>query len=201
MKDKSLLLSFVYLIMTALLLATSVLAWFAIADEVHTGDIFAGVSGGAVREFRVRKNGINYDELYPTNAEVQANFPGLIVDRDLASDGYGYAIINNAQQMHNFFGDTVPGDTFEFLIDIKNLSANQLEARVNILNIESYIAGIEGYDMRDVYYIVGGTYKVTKDIDGVKNVITKNFHPNIAEEEYVPPFDHYRISNLIDANN
>lgn len=200
MKDKSLLLSFVYLIMTALLLATSVLAWFAIADEVYTGDIFAGVSGGAVRQFRVRKNGINYDELYPTSAEVQANFPGLIVDRDEASYGYGYAIINNAQQMHNFFGDTVPGDQFEFLIDIINFSAYELQARVNILQIESYISGITGYDMRDVYYIVDGTYKVTKDVGGEKNVITKPFTTNINEADDETTFNHYRITNLIDEN-
>lgn len=202
MKSRSLLITFIYFLMTLILLVTSAMAWISLSSKVETGDIFGNISNyDTIRSFKVKKNdAIGLDENNPKYKDV------IFED--------GYAIINTINDMHVFFGETVPGDYFDFKIKIENKNKKDLFAIVNVFNMQSIINVDQEYqeeardfDLKDVYYIENGTFSLIEnegsELETIQvyefPILNQVTEPNLIKhgQELSP----YRLNRLIDETN
>lgn len=174
MKDKGLAKALIMFIISITTLSVSVFAWFAISNQANIGHIIGQTADySAILVFKVKKNG----------------------DPD-------WTEIETINDMHDFFGNTIPNDEIYFEIDIKNDGNKDLLVDLMIRNLYSEVS-YAGFDMLDVYYLRDGQITV-KDFD---SLVADEIIPLHHTPDPTPVVKHdqtlnlYRFSNLVDSNN
>ncbi|MDY0063694.1 MAG: hypothetical protein RBS25_01240 [Bacilli bacterium] len=165
-KNKKIIESFLFLLFSLLLLLTSTLAWFSInTGGVDVDDLINQVGSYSV----------------DTNLQVKKN------------DG-DWVIITTDQQLEILLSNTVPADAFYFRLTISNTGTESVVGGVQLSDITS-LSEEEGFDMRDVFYLVDGACYVDEALQEVtpnsSDVITL-YEGTIYEQE----LSLYRFSNI-----
>lgn len=164
MKKTTYLNIVLYIMFSLFVFSTTLYAWMTLTNSNKTDFLNAQVADyGAIMSFDVRKN-----------------------------DGE-YVSIATIEEMHVFFGQTLPSDQIDFRIYVHNLSTKTVNALVEIRNMQSNAD--EGFDMRDVFYLNDGAIF----INGTPQYLTPNsLNPVI---KYGQNLNLYRFTNLINASN
>ena len=165
MNHKSSSVTLVMFILSLLVFSASSFAWFALSDSARVNEFVVPVNEyDAEIVFQVKKNGGTF------------------------------TTITTETEMTAFLNDALPGDLFEFIVTIENLSTSTVKASIYFNDIVSNNPNA-GYDMRNVFYLVGGEITVNAStLDLPLNSTT----PLIFEGQ---TFSDYRLSNLIDTSN
>lgn len=165
MNHKSTSVTLVMFILSLLVFSASSFAWFALSDSARVNEFVVPVNEyDAEIVFQVKKNGGTFTTI-TTEAEMTA-----------------------------FLNDALPGDLFEFIVTIENLSTSSVQASIYFNDIASTNPNA-GYDMRNVFYLVDGEITVNAStLDIPLNSTT----PLIFQGQ---TFSDYRLSNLMDAGN
>lgn len=172
MKEKGLIKALFMFIISLATLSVSVFAWFAVSQQANIGQIIGQTADySAILVFKVKKNG----EAYWTEIET----------------------IN---EMHQFFGNTVPNDRIHFKIDIENNGNKDFKADLVIRNIFSEVS-YDGFNMLDVYYLEDGKITIVDVNEALPDeVITLpgDAAPPTVHDQVLNP---YRFSYLVDGQN
>lgn len=168
-----------FLLLSLITFSTTLFAWVNISKVNNTGDIPGDVS----------------------------NFTDIVTFYVKRKDTEDYVEINTIRDMHTVFGDTSPGETYEFKIIIRN---DTDEPRTVITEIQdiwtTYRVGKEEYDLRNVFYIEDGKVNIS-EYDLADNLIErrdpfllvpKSNEPTVA---FGQELSLYRLNNLIKFNN
>lgn len=172
MKDKGLAKAFIMFIVSIVTLATAAFAWFSTSSQNKIGHIIGQTADySAILAFDVKKG-----------------------------DEVNYTSIATIDEMHEFFGNTIPNDRIHFKIDVENDGNKDLLLDLMIRNLYSEVS-YAGFNMLDVYYLEDGKITV-KDAD--EAVLD---HVIILPGDPTPPTVHdqllspYRFSYLVDGQN
>jgi len=174
MKDKGLAKAFIMFIISIITLSVSVFAWFAISSQTKIGKIIGQTADySAILVFDVKKN-----------------------------DDLDWTEIETINDMHEFFGNTIPNDQIHFKIDITNNGNKDLYVDLMIRNLYSEVSYV-GFDMLDVYYLKDGLITVVDNDPLIADEIIPLHHtpdptPVIKHDQTL---NLYRFSNLVDSNN
>lgn len=165
MNHKSMGVTVVMFILSLLVFSASSFAWFALTDSSR------------VNEFVVPVN----------NYEAEIIF-------QVSKNGGTHTTITTEAEMTAFLNNSMPGDIFDFIVTIENLSTSSVVASIYFNDITSTNPN-SGYDMRHVFYIVDGVVSVNASAN---NLPLNSTTPLIYEGQ---TFSNYRLSNLIDVSN
>lgn len=165
MNHKSMGVTVVMFILSLLVFSASSFAWFALTDTSR------------VNEFVVPVN----------NYEAEIVF-------QVSKNGSAYSTITTEAEMTALLNNSMPGDLFDFIVTIENLSTSSVVASIYFNDILSTNPNA-GYDMRHVFYIVDGVVSVNASAN---NLPLNSTTPLTFEGQ---TFSNYRLSNLIDASN
>lgn len=165
MNHKSTGVTLVMFILSLLVFSASSFAWFALSNSARVNEFVVAVNEyEAEIVFQVKKNGGTF------------------------------TTITTETEMTAFLNDALPGDLFEFIVTIENLSTSSVQASIYFNDIASTNPNA-GYDMRNVFYLVDGEITVNAStLDIPLNSTT----PLIFQGQ---TFSDYRLSNLMDAGN
>lgn len=165
MNHKSMSVTVIMFILSLLVFSASSFAWFALSDSSR------------VNEFVIPVN--NYD------AE--------IIFQVKKNNG-SYVTINTEAEMTAFLNNALPGDIFDFIVTIENLSTSIVVASIYFNDITSNNPN-SGYDMRNVFLLMDGTVSVNASA----NLLPLNSSTPVTFEGQT--FSNYRLSNLIDGSH
>ena len=165
MNHKSMGVTIVMFILSLLVFSASSFAWFALTDTSR------------VNEFVVPVNDYEAEIIF-----------------QVSKNGSAYSTITTEEEMTAFLNNSMPGDLFDFIVTIENLSTSSVFASIYFNDITSTNPNA-GYDMRHVFYIVDGVVNVNGSI----NHLPLNSTTPLTFEGQT--FSDYRLSNLIDVSN
>jgi hypothetical protein len=164
MNHKSMSVTVIMFILSLLVFSASSFAWFALSDSSR------------VNEFVVPVN----------NYEAEIIF-------QVSKNGGTYTTITTEAEMTAFLNNAMPGDLFDFIVTIENLSTSSVVASIYFNDVTSDNPNA-GYDMRNVFYIVDGGISVNAS---TLNLPLNSTTPLTFEGQ---TFSNYRLNNLIDAS-
>ncbi len=164
MNHKSMSVTVIMFILSLLVFSASSFAWFALSDSSR------------VNEFVVPVN----------NYEAEIIF-------QVSKNGGTYTTITTEAEMTAFLNNAMPGDLFDFIVTIENLSTSSVVASIYFNDVTSDNPNA-GYDMRNVFYIVDGVISVNAS---TLNLPLNSTTPLTFEGQ---TFSNYRLNNLIDAS-
>lgn len=165
MNHKSMGVTIIMFILSLLVFSASSFAWFALTDTSRVNEFVVPVNNyEAEIIFQVRKN------------------------------GGSYSTITTEEDMTAFLNNSMPGDLFDFIVTIENLSTSSVKANIYFNDVTNSNPNV-GYDMRNVFYIVGGSISVNASAINLplNSTTTLTFEGQT--------FSNYRLSNLIDVSN
>lgn len=165
MNQKSMGISIIMLVLSLLVFTASSFAWFALSDAAR------------VDPFVVEVN--NYD------AEITFQ---------ISKNGGAYQSLNTQASIAAFMAKSVPSDYYSFNISIENASSTKVTASIYFNDITSQTTN-PSFDMRDVYYITGGTIT----LNASTTPIAVNSSTPVTEHGQL--LSNYRLSNIIDGSN
>ncbi|WP_264229448.1 hypothetical protein [Acholeplasma laidlawii] len=172
MKDKGLTKAFMMFIVSLITLASAAFAWFSTSSQNKIGQIIGQTADySAILVFDVKKG-----------------------------DDLDYTSIETIDEMHEFFGNTVPNDRIHFKIDIENNGNKDFKADLVIRNIFSEVS-YAGFNMLDVYYLEDGKITIVDVNEALPDeVITLpgDAAPPTVHDQVLNP---YRFSYLVDGQN
>jgi hypothetical protein len=111
----------------------------------------------------------------------------------VSKNGGTYTTITTEAEMTAFLNNAMPGDLFDFIVTIENLSTSSVVASIYFNDVTSDNPNA-GYDMRNVFYIVDGVISVNAS---TLNLPLNSTTPLTFEGQ---TFSNYRFNNLIDAS-
>ncbi|MFA5561007.1 MAG: hypothetical protein WC964_04450 [Acholeplasmataceae bacterium] len=163
---KSIYLNIILFILVSLLtLSTVVYAWFSLTETNRVQQFTSNaVDYGAIMSFEVKKG----------------------------EDGE-YVTIDTIDDMHSFFGQTVPSDEIIFRIQVENKSSRAVSVNSVIKNMGSLTENTNFY-MLDVFYLEDGRIKLNDEYQFYEVDETQA----IKHGQILNP---YRFSNLVDDDN
>lgn len=165
MNHKSMGVTIIMFILSLLVFSASSFAWFALTDTSRVNEFVVPVNNyEAEIIFQVRKN------------------------------GGSYSTVTTEEDMTAFLNNSMPGDLFDFIVTIENLSTSSVKANIYFNDVTNSNPNV-GYDMRNVFYIVGGSISVNAS---AINLPLNSTTPLTFEGQ---TFSNYRLSNLIDVSN
>lgn len=162
-----------FFVLSVVTLVTSVFAWVSLSNYNKVGGIESNIPDfSKLTSFYVTRSG---DE-QPTE-------------------------INSIEDMHSVFGNTRPGETYLFEINVNNSSAKELDLVVNLNGLSTSFNNQDvekKYDLKRVFYIENGLIRANYNND--EKIIDNTL--DVLSTEEVLDFDQralnkYRLNNLI----
>lgn len=172
----------IFLILSLVMLFSSVFAWFNLSKVSDISGIDSNI----------------------------ANFSNLVTFWVKRSNDEDYIEIETIHDMHSVFGDTKPGESYEFKLEIKNRTGSTRSFLVELKNILTVYFSEEtkDYDLRDVFYILDGLVNISiYDFEEEPNLIEERDSITVQTISEDVVFKHdqelnkYRLNNLIVSNN
>lgn len=120
-----------------------------------------------------------------------------------------YTSIITINDMQSVFGDTRPGETYEFRVEFENITGSERSFIVELKDVLTNFRTPESvdFDLRDVFYIDEGKVNVSY-YDAATNEFVESLPPfylDIVSDDEVIKHDQvlndYRLNNLIGSNN
>lgn len=169
----------VFLILSLVMLFSTAFAWFNLSKVGNIGSIDSNITDFTnLIDFYVRRN-----------------------------DAEEFIYISNIIDMHDTFGDTEPGETYEFKVEFKNHTGSDRSFIVEIKDIITNYIGSQDHDLRDVFYIDEGKIFVSYH-DLLTNIqigsTTENTLDIISTDivnKYNQDLHDYRLNNLTKSLN
>lgn len=155
-KNKNLIYSLVFLAFTVLLLLTSTFAWMSIATNANANNII--VTSG---KFDVE------------------------ITLSINKNNSGYVVITTDEQLVDLLDLSVPGNSYDFKLEIENKGTSSLSLDVvanGVISENDY----EEYNLFDVYQLLNGDIIV----DGVSSKVAT-----------LDESDDYRLSNIVNNDS
>lgn len=155
-KNKNLIYSLVFLAFTVLLLLTSTFAWMSIATNANANNII--VTSG---KFDVE------------------------ITLSINKNNSGYVVITTDEQLVDLLDLSVPGNSYDFKLEIENKGTSSLSLDV-VANGVTSENDYEEYNLFDVYQLLNGDIIV----DGVSSKVAT-----------LDESDDYRLSNIVNNDS
>lgn len=155
-KNKNLIYSLVFLAFTVLLLLTSTFAWMSIATNANANNII--VTSG---KFDVE------------------------ITLSINKNNSGYVVITTDEQLVDLLDLSVPGNSYDFKLEIENKGTSSLSLDV-VANGVTSENNYEEYNLFDVYQLLNGDIIV----DGVSSKVAT-----------LDESDDYRLSNIVNNDS
>lgn len=180
MKKRNVSYLLIYLLLATITLTASVLAWHTLSKDTDIGGINSNIP----------------------------NFSKMITFDVKRKGESEYTKIKTIDDMHLVFGNTAPGETYEFKIDIDNQLTRQLEVSLYLpkflssKNPESNEDPIVNYNILDVFYIDQGAVNVN-NFNRLTNAFINTYTETLDENDgsivnkHDQVLNNYRINNLI----
>lgn len=187
MKKSTVSYLLIYILLASITLTASVLAWVTLSKETNTGVIGSDIPDFTnMVEFEVKRSG-----------ETE------------------YRVIKTIDDMHAVFGNTSPGETYEFKIVIDNLLSRAISINLFLPNFSSTINtnyveddgnDINEYNILEVFYIKNGTIN-TKIVHKTSGSEISDNNSDLDRKVQDVATAHgqvlnkFRIANLINDSN
>ena len=166
--------SIIFLLLSIITLVSSVFAWMNLSKSSEIGGISSNIPNFTnLIDFWVKRNN----------------------DKDFIE-------IKTITDMHQTFGNTLPGETYTFKLKINNKTEKEISMFAAIYGFETiFTKNYEDYDLRNVFYIENGLvniaiYKEEQLIRTNDYTLEVNDESDITIHNQL--LNKYRINNLID---
>lgn len=165
MNQKSMGVSIVMLVLSLLVFTASSFAWFALSDAAR------------VDPFVVEVN--NYD------AEITFQ---------ISKNGGAFQNLTTQASIAAFMAKSLPSDYYNFNVSIENASSTKVTASIYFNDITSHTTN-PNFDMRDVFFITGGTIT----LNASTTPVPVNSSTPVTKHGVL--LSNFRLSNIINGSN
>lgn len=138
-----------------------------------------------------------------------SNYSNLITFYVKRNGELDFTSIATIDEMEDVFGDTKPGETYEFKVEFKNTTGTARSFIVELKDILTHFKNesTEDFDLKDVFYINNGEVYASY-YDLITNELIETLDPyvlDIVSDDLVVKHDQilndFRLNNLISSNN